>query len=436
MIFVDMYSDVLIIGTGVAGLYSALNISSDLSVIILSKSKASECDTYLAQGGISKALNEEDKKLFVLDTLKAGHFKNNKKSVEILANESIENISNLSNLGVKFDIKNNTFDYTREGAHSVNRIVHSSDKTGKAVFDALFFNVLNKKNIELIESTCIFDLITENNHCFGAVGIHNSEVYNFHSKVTILACGGIGGIFKNSTNQKTLTADGISIAVKNNIELKDINYIQFHPTALYEENLLNRNFLISESVRGEGAKLLNINNKRFVNELLPRDVVANAIYKEEFKSKSNYVYLDLSSMDGNFIKNRFPLIYNGCMERGIDITKEKIPVTPVQHYFMGGIKVDFNGKTSMNNLYATGEISNTGVHGANRLASNSLLEGLVFSRRASKNINSTISNILPKDIKTKFTFETALNEIHNNKRIAIETFKTALGGKKNELVTL
>jgi len=436
MIFVDMYSDVLIIGTGVAGLYSALNISSDLSIIILSKSEASECDTYLAQGGISRALNEEDKELFVLDTLKAGHFKNNKESVEILADESIENILNLSKLGVKFDIKDNDFDYTREGAHSVNRIVHSSDKTGKAVFDTLYSNVLNKKNINLIENTCIFDLIAENNQCFGAIGIHNNEVYNFHSKITILASGGIGGIFKNSTNQKTLTADGISIAVKNHIELKDIDYIQFHPTALYEKNPSNRNFLISESVRGEGAKLLNINNKRFINELLPRDVVANAIYNEERKSKSNYVYLDLSSMNSNFIKERFPLIYDSCMEKGIDITKENIPVTPVQHYFMGGIKVDFNGKTSMNNLYAAGEISNTGVHGANRLASNSLLEGLVFSNRAAKNINNSILNIKLKDIKVRFTLETALNEIYKNKKVAIETFKTALGGKENELVTI
>lgn len=432
----DIYSDVLIIGTGVAGLYSALNISSNLNVVILSKSKASECDTYLAQGGISKALDEKDKKSFVLDTLKAGHFKNSKKSVEILADESIKNISNLAKLGVKFDIKNDDFDYTREGAHSVNRIVHSSDKTGKAVFDALYSNVLNKKNINLIEDTCIFNLITENNQCFGAVGIHKHEIYTFHAKVTILASGGIGGIFKNSTNYKTLTADGISIAIKERIALKDINYIQFHPTALYEKNLLNRNFLISESVRGEGAKLLNINNKRFINELLPRDVVANAIYNEELKSKSNYVYLDLSTMDGNFIKKRFPLIYDGCMERGLDITKEKIPVTPVQHYFMGGIKVDFDGKTSMNNLYATGEISNTGVHGANRLASNSLLEGLVFSRRAAKDINHSISNITLKDIKANFTFETALNEISKNRQIAIETFKDALGGKKNELVAI
>lgn len=436
MIFVDMYTDVLIIGTGVAGLYSALNISSNLNIIVLSKSSASECDTYLAQGGISRALNEEDKKLFVLDTLKAGHFKNNKKSVEILADESIENILNLAKLGVKFDIKNNNFDYTREGAHSVNRIVHSTDKTGKAVFDVLYSKVISKKNITLLENTCIFDLITKDNECFGAVGVHSNEVYNFHSKVTILASGGIGGIFKNSTNQKILTADGISIAVKNHIELKDINYIQFHPTALYEETPVNRNFLISESVRGEGAKLLNINNKRFVNELLPRDVVANAICNEELKSKSKYVYLDLSSMNSSFIKKRFPLIYEGCIERGIDITKEKIPVTPVQHYFMGGIKVGFDGKTSMNNLYAAGEISNTGVHGANRLASNSLLEGLVFSNKAAKNINITISRITLKDIKPSFTFESALNEINKNKKIAIETFKTVLGGKKNELVTI
>lgn len=432
----DIYTDVLIIGTGVAGMYSALNLSKDLNIVMLSKSSVDECNTYLAQGGISTALNEADKELFVLDTLKAGHFKNNKKSVEILADESISNISKLIDFGMNFDTKNGNFDYTREGAHSVNRIVHSTDKTGKVVFETLYAEVKKRKNISILENTCVFDLICDRNQCFGAVGIYNNNVYSFHSKATVLASGGIGGLFKNSTNQRTLTADGISMAIKNHIRLKDIQYIQFHPTSLYEKNKKDRRFLISESVRGEGAKLLNIRSERFVNELLPRDVVAAAIYAEERKTNSSHVYLDLSSMSSPFIKNRFPGIYTGCLDRGIDITRENIPVTPAQHYFMGGIEVDYNSKTSMNNLYAAGEVSNTGVHGANRLASNSLLEGLVFSRRAARYINNTILNVTAKDIKKDFSFESALREVVKNKNIAAQNFKKALGVKKDELVTV
>ncbi|PJI07305.1 MULTISPECIES: L-aspartate oxidase [Clostridium] len=433
----DLYTDVLVIGTGVAGLYSSLSLNRDIKVTLLTKSTVSECNTYLAQGGISTALNTEDEPLFVEDTLKAGQYRNIKESVEILASESRENIRELINIGMNFDKnKDGSLNYTREGAHSVNRIVHSTDETGKVVFETLLNEVKKRDNIKIIENIAVFDLISQNNVCFGATAIKDNTVYDIHSKATILACGGIGGIFKNSTNQRTLTADGIAMALKNDIEVRDLNYIQFHPTALYDGGKNEKKFLISESVRGEGGKLLNIENERFINELLPRDVVANAIYKEEEKDNSNYVYLDITFMDDDFIKNRFPGIYNECLDRGLDITKNKIPVSPVQHYFMGGIKVNFNSLTSMKNLYACGEVSSTGVHGANRLASNSLLEGLVFSRRAAKNINSNISEITTKDIKTAFTVNDALNAIENNRNIVIEKFKSILGEKKNELINI
>lgn len=433
----DLYTDVLVIGTGVAGLYSSLSLNKNIKVTLLAKSAVSECNTYLAQGGISTALNVKDEPLFVEDTLKAGQYKNIKKSVEILASESRKNIENLISMGMDFD-KNadGSLNYTREGAHSVNRIVHSTDETGKVVFETLLKEVRKRDNIEIVENIQVFDLICENNVCFGASAIKDNTIYNIHSKATILACGGIGGIFKNSTNQRTLTADGIAMALKNNIEVRDLNYIQFHPTALYDDGMDEKKFLISESVRGEGGKLLSVENERFINELLPRDVVANAIYKEEEKDNSKYVYLDITFMDSDFIKNRFPGIYNECLKRGLDITKNKIPVSPVQHYFMGGIKVDFNSLTSMKNLYACGEVSSTGVHGANRLASNSLLEGLVFSRRAANSINNSISQITKKDIKPGLTVNDALGAIKNNRNIVVNKFKSILGEKKNELVSI
>ncbi|MCR3760115.1 L-aspartate oxidase [Clostridium felsineum] len=433
----DILTDVLVIGTGVSGLYSALSLSEDIKVTMLSKSTVSECNTYLAQGGISTALNKKDEPLFVEDTLRAGQYKNLKESVEILASESKENIANLINLGMKLDKnKDGSLNYTREGAHSVNRIVHSTDETGKMVFETLFNEAKKRSNIEIIENIEVFDLISKDNTCFGALALKDNTIYTFHSKATILASGGIGGIFRNSTNQRTLTADGIAIALRNNIEVRDLNYIQFHPTALYDENSDEKKFLISESVRGEGGKLLSVENERFIDELLPRDVVANAIYKEEEKDNSNYVYLDLTFMDSNFVIKRFPGIYNECLNRGLDITKNKIPVTPVQHYFMGGIKVDFNSLTSMKNLYACGEVSSTGVHGANRLASNSLLEGLVFSKRAAKNINNTIPFTENKNIKQNLTLADALGTIEHNRTTVIKKFKSILGEKKNELVNI
>lgn len=415
--------DVLIIGSGVSGIYSALNLNKDLDIVLVTKSNLEITNTHLAQGGISTARDEEDIPIFIEDTLKAGQYKNKIEAVEVLAKESIDNINELINIGVNFDRENGNIKYTKEGAHSINRIVHVKDKTGEYVEKALIDKVKSRSNIDIYENTYFVDIIVEGNECTGAILIRNNKQINIFSKKVILATGGIGGLFINSTNQRNLNGDAISVAIKHNIKLKDLDYIQIHPTAFYEENSNERRFLISEAVRGEGAKLLNKDRERFIDELLPRDIVSKAIFNQIKIHNTPYVYLDLTFMDKNYIVNRFPNIYNECINRGIDITKDYIPVSPAQHYFMGGIDVDLNSRSSMKNLYAIGETSCTGVHGANRLASNSLLEGLVFSKRASNDINRTIYNKKIKQGKVSKLDKNIKDIIIEHKRIVIETIK-------------
>ena len=385
--------DVLIVGSGVAGLYCALNLDPELNVTVISKSTMDNNNTYLAQGGISTALDEADIKPFVEDTMKAGRYENREEAVQVLAEESIENISQIvEEYGMPLDMEDGKIDYTREGAHRVNRIVHCKDNTGEIVFKTLYKAALTRNNIEMIEDATLLDIITEDGKCIGARVFKDGEVVHIFAKDVVLACGGIGGLFKNSTNQRHLTGDGIAIALKNGVEIENLNYIQIHPTAFYEENSNGRRMLISESLRGEGALLKNKDGERFVEELLPRDVVSHAIFEQMKKDGTDYVYLDARHLGEEYLKNRFTFIYNGCLERGTNIGKDLIKVSPAQHYFMGGIHVDLNSKTTMEHLYAVGEVSCTGVHGANRLASNSLLEGLVFSKRAANDINSHIKD--------------------------------------------
>ena len=385
--------DVLIVGSGVAGLYCALNLDPELNVTVISKSTMDNNNTYLAQGGISTALDEADIKPFVEDTMKAGRYENREEAVQVLAEESIENISQIvEEYGMPLDMEDGKIDYTREGAHRVNRIVHCKDNTGEIVFKTLYKAALTRNNIEMIEDATLLDIITEDGKCIGARVFKDGEEVHIFAKDVVLACGGIGGLFKNSANQRHLTGDGIAIALKNGVEVENLNYIQIHPTAFYEENSNGRRMLISESLRGEGALLKNKDGERFVEELLPRDVVSHAIFEQMKKDGTDYVYLDARHLGEEYLKNRFTFIYNGCLERGTNIGKDLIKVSPAQHYFMGGIHVDLNSKTTMEHLYAVGEVSCTGVHGANRLASNSLLEGLVFSKRAANDINSHIKD--------------------------------------------
>lgn len=385
----NKYVDVLVVGSGVAGLYCALNLREDLDVMVISKDKIDCTNTALAQGGISVARDMNDVPLFIEDTLKAGQYKNDVQAVKVLTKESIENVDYLVSLGLDVDKdEDGNWDYTKEGAHCINRIIHTQDNTGENVEKTLIDNVLNRNNIMVYEDTFLVDLIEKNNKCIGAILLKDDTQINVFAKSVVLACGGIGGLYKNSTSQRILRGDGLAVALRHNIQLKDINYIQIHPTAFYDESNDDRRFLISESVRGEGGKLYNVNGQRFVDELQPRDVVSQAIFKEMDKTNTPYVLLDISFLDSDYLKNRFSTIYSKCLEKGTDITKEPIKVSPAQHYFMGGIKVNLNSETSMENLYAVGETACTGIHGANRLASNSLLEGLVFSKRAADLINS------------------------------------------------
>lgn len=383
-----MITDVIIVGCGVAGLYCALNLPEDKKITIITKNEAPKSDSFLAQGGICVLHDEGDYKSFFEDTMKAGHYENNPDSVDIMIRSSQEVIGDLISFGVKFEKNGGEFTYTREGAHSRPRILFHEDETGKEITSHLLETAQKRSNITLIENFTMADLICEDNICTGVIG-HDADG-NFTSicaDYTVFATGGIGGLFKHSTNYRHLTGDAIALALKYGIKLQHIDYIQIHPTTLYTTKH-GREFLISESVRGEGAILLNSKNERFVNELLPRDVVANAIFDEMKKEGREHVWLSLAPIPEEEIKTHFPNIYQHCLEEGYDVTKEPIPVVPSQHYFMGGIDVDRYSKTSMNRLYAVGETACNGVHGRNRLASNSLLESLVFAKRAAKHITS------------------------------------------------
>ena len=426
-------ADVLIVGSGVAGLYASLNLREDLEIIMVSKKSVNLCNSSLAQGGIAVARGKEDFQSFIEDTLKAGKYENNIDSVKVLVEESMDNINKLIDLGANFEKDENGVLFTKEGAHKINRIVYHKDITGKHVEDILLENVKRRKNVKIIEDCEMVDIYHRDNRCIGALFNKDGETLSIYAKVVILATGGIGGLFKKSTNERIITGDSIGVAIRNNIEIKDLSYIQIHPTAFFSKKSEEKRFLISESVRGEGGKLINCNGERFVDELLPRDIVSKKIYEEMKKTNSNNVFLDVSFMEKSFLQNRFPNIYNKCLEEGIDISKEPIPVAPAQHYFMGGIKVDLNGKTSMENLYAFGETSCTGVHGANRLASNSLLEALVFSRRGALEINSNIDNL--ELIIEERECEDLDKYRLLNRKILIDEICRLRGDIKDELVT-
>lgn len=426
-------ADVLIVGSGVAGLYASLNLREDLEIIMVSKKSVNLCNSSLAQGGIAVARGKEDFQSFIEDTLKAGKYENNIDSVRVLVEESMDNINKLIDLGANFEKDENGVLFTKEGAHEINRIVYHKDITGKHVEDILLENVKRRKNVKIIEDCEMVDIYHRDNRCIGALFNKDGETLSIYAKVVILATGGIGGLFKKSTNERIITGDSIGVAIRNNIEIKDLSYIQIHPTAFFSKKSEEKRFLISESVRGEGGKLINCNGERFVDELLPRDIVSKKIYEEMKKTNSNNVFLDVSFMEKSFLQNRFPNIYNKCLEEGIDISKEPIPVAPAQHYFMGGIKVDLNGKTSMENLYAFGETSCTGVHGANRLASNSLLEALVFSRRGALEINSYIDNL--ELIIEERECEDLDKYRLLNRKILIDEICRLRGDIKDELVT-
>ena len=384
-------TDIFIVGTGCSGLYCALNLPRDKQILMITKSDVRSSDSYLAQGGICVLKDESDYDSYFEDTLKAGHYENNKESVDIMIRTSQEVISDLIGYGVDFEhTTDGELAYTREGGHSDKRILFHEDETGEEITHTLLNRVLELPNVTILERTALIDIIEENNTCYGGVIKKEDgtiDTVAFRDDM-VLACGGIGGLYKHSTNFRHLTGDGIAIAVKHGIERQDIDYIQIHPTTLYSDKPQDRSFLISESVRGEGAVLLDKNMERFTDELQPRDVVTAAIRKQMKLDGTEFVWEDLRTIPKDVVENHFPNIVEHCKQRGFDVYTEPIPVVPAQHYFMGGIKVDHNSATTMNNLYAVGETACNGVHEVNRLASNSLLESLVFAKRAAHKINA------------------------------------------------
>ncbi len=383
-----MNTDILIVGSGCAGLYCALNLPKHINITVITKQKAEESDSYLAQGGICVLRDENDFDAFFEDTLKAGHYENDRESVSIMIRSSKDVIAELVSYGVRFATgKDGAFLYTREGAHSCPRILFHRDITGQEITSKLLEEAKRQPNITILEDTTLLDIIEKDGECAGAVVLlPDGTVTTVATCYTVLACGGIGGLYRHSTNFKHLTGDAVAIAIKHQIPLKNINYIQIHPTTLYSEESAERSFLISESVRGEGAKLYDKQMQRFTNELLPRDLLTREIHRQMEKDNTNHVWEDLREIPQEELLEHFPNIVKHCKEKSYDVTKECIPVVPAQHYFMGGIRVDYNSKTAMEGLYAIGETACNGVHGKNRLASNSLLESLVFAKRAAKDM--------------------------------------------------
>lgn len=381
-------TDVLIAGSGCAGLYCALNLSDDTNITIITKATIEESDSFLAQGGMCMLKNDDDYDSYFEDTMKAGHYENDKTSVDIMIRSSQDVVKDLVEIGVDFEREpDGSFSFTREGAHSDKRILYHEDITGKEITGKLLAEARKRKNIEIIEHTTLVDFVEKDHKCVGAVIKRNGRTEVIAAKVLVLATGGVGGLYRHSTNFRQLTGDALAIALNHKLRMKDINYIQIHPTTLYSENDQDRSFLISESVRGEGAKLYDKNGNRFVNELLPRDLLTIEIRKQMEKDGTRHVWEDLRTIPEEELKAHFPNIIQKCLDSGYDVTKECIPVVPAQHYYMGGIWVDHESKTSMDRLYAVGETACNGVHGKNRLASNSLLESLVFAKRAAKQIN-------------------------------------------------
>lgn len=384
----NLQADVVIVGTGVGGCFSALNLSEDLSIIMITKSDLESSDSFLAQGGICVLHDDDDYDSYFEDTMRAGHYENRKESVDIMIRGSQDVIHDLIGYGVDFAKEDGKLLYTREGAHSRPRILFHEDITGKEITSKLLAQIKTRKNIQIMEYTPMTDILISKGACAGieAETSDHKKIY-IHADQTIFASGGIGGRYKHSTNFPHLTGDAIDIAKKHGIRLEHLDYVQIHPTTLYSKKT-GRRFLISESVRGEGALLYDKNGNRFVDELLPRDVVTKAIQEHMKKDGTDHVWLSLEKIPKEIILSHFPNIYQHCLEEGYDATKEWIPVVPAQHYFMGGIWVDSDSHTSMPNLYAVGETSCNGVHGKNRLASNSLLESLVFAKRAARKIMS------------------------------------------------
>ncbi len=383
-----MTTDILIAGCGCSGLYCALHLPADQQVLIITKADCESSDSFLAQGGMCTLTGEEDYAAFFADTMAAGHQENDPHTVELMIRSSAAVVDELLSLGVRFaKDEDGKLLYTMEGAHSAKRIVFHKDITGKEITSHLLEEARRRTNITILEYTTLLDIIEEEGVCRGGLILReDGSVEAVAAKAVVLATGGVGGVYKHSTNFRHLTGDALAIALRHGVELKDPTYVQIHPTTLYTKESTERSFLISESMRGEGAKLYDKDGNRFVDELLPRDRLTEAILAQMQKDGTEFVWEDLRAIPAEELTSHFPNIVEHCRQAGYDVTKECIPVVPAQHYFMGGVKVNYESLTSMPALYAVGECACNGVHGRNRLASNSLLESLVFAKRAAEDM--------------------------------------------------
>lgn len=410
----EIETDVIVIGAGIAGLYTALNSSKTGRVLMITKKSLFDSNTRYAQGGIAAVISEEDSPEFHFqDTLVAGAGLCDEEAVDVLVHEGPEGVNELVRYGTHFDEEDGRYALTKEGAHSQRRILHANgDATGYEIVRALAQKVQGNPGIELWDDHFVLDLLTEDGVCHGAlVQKPDGSRVIVRGKATILCTGGTGQLYRYTTNPDVATGDGIAMAYRAGAVVRDMEFNQFHPTSLCYPGAPR--FLISEAVRGEGAVLRNINGERFMDryhpqlELAPRDIVARAILSEMEATKSTYVYIDITHETPELIKRRFPTIYEFCLTYGLDMTTDWIPVAPAAHYMMGGVRTDLHGETNIKRLFACGEASSTGVHGANRLASNSLSEALVFGKRIVDRINelpplakARLSGTRPQDARS------------------------------------
>lgn len=426
--------DVIIVGAGVAGLNCVLHLPEDKKILIICKGDPEESDSYLAQGGICRMQGEEDYESYFADTMKAGHNENNASAVDCMIKSSPEIIDELVGLGVDFARDaDGKLSVTREGGHSRNRICFHKDCTGREITSKLMLAVKKLENVVISPDTTMLDLICTEKECVGIVALDNAtgKVGKIFSDYVVLASGGIGGVFDHSTNFRLLTGDGVAVCLKRGIAVDHVNYVQIHPTTLYTPQSGKRSFLISESVRGEGAHLLDKNFNRFTDELQPRDIVTAEILKKMKEDGTRHVWLDMRPIDREEILSHFPGIVEKCSQEGYDVFKECIPVVPAQHYFMGGVRSGLDGRTTELRLYAVGETCCNGVHGANRLASNSLLESLLFAKNAALDIAANYSKIdelppeyaLNNDFLKEYSDPAAILE--NYKKILLDAIKEA-----------
>ena len=385
--------DALIVGSGISGIFTALNLSEDMKVLLITKSSIEESNSYLAQGGIAVTTKESDIQSHIDDSLMAGQNLNDLEMLKVMIEEGNMNLERLIELGVQFDRNgNDNLLFTKEAAHSINRIVHHKDITGKAVIDALNLKVKERKNVDIYQSTFLVDIVTENGEVKGAIILHENRPIFVSVPNIVLATGGVGQLYTRTTNAKIATGDGIASAFRAGAKIRDMEFIQFHPTAA---NFGDSTFLISEAVRGEGGIIRDKSGYAFMkdyhelSDLAPRDIVSRSILSHMQKQGSKEVYIDVTHFKEGYFRERFPNIYRYCMDHGIDPERELIPIAPAEHYLMGGIATDVDGRTNIGGLYACGEAASTKVHGANRLASNSLLEAIVFANRVANDLSES-----------------------------------------------